>query len=96
MAKTVRKREGGATGKPPEKNQNRRCHHCRHHYGRSKTDIAAGVPGSAGSLPRPGSQRKGARLVLAWGAAAFGEGPMEAVLRRGAQSGVGPRLEGRA
>lgn len=84
VAETVRKCEDGAAGKPKEKNQSYCCHHCRHHHGRSKADIAARVSGSPGALPRPRSQRKGARLILAWGAAAFGEGPRETVLCHGA------------
>lgn len=87
MADTVRKGEGGATGGALEKSESRHCRHHRHHHGRSQADTAARVPGRAGALPRPRSQRKGARLVLAWGAAAFGEGPIEAVLPRGARAG---------
>lgn len=84
---TVRKHENGATGEASEKSQSRHCRHHRPYHGRGKANITARVPGSAGALPRPRSQRKGARLVLAWGAAAFGEGPREAVLPRGERAG---------
>lgn len=95
MAETVRNRERRSRREALEKYRSRRCHRRRHHHGRSQANIAARVPGSAGALPRPRSQRKGARLVLAWGAATFGEGREVVVLRRGAgaRAGAGWALE---
>lgn len=93
VADTVRKGEGGATGGAVEKSESRHCRHHRHHHGRSQADPAARVPGGAGALPRPGSQRKGARLVLARGAAAFGEGARRGRSAPRGQGGVGTRLE---